>query len=71
MKKRILMLLSVAVVMATMVLATAMSALAQGNPQPNQGKADPPTENAQHGCNGFAHTPTNEPPFFQSSHVTC
>ena len=72
--KRIVVLLTVValmVVMVAMSVASASAVPSQANPQVSQGKADPPTFQAQNGCNGFSQTPTNEPPFFQSSHVTC
>ena len=68
--RRILLVLTAALVMASMLVA-AVPAFAKGPPNGSQGQADPPTKKAQNGCNGFDHTPSNEPPFFQSTFVTC
>jgi hypothetical protein len=67
--RRILLVLAVAALMAVMMVAMAAPAFAlppQAKPHPSQGRANPPTTAASNGCNGFEHTPANEPPFFQS-----
>ena len=75
--KRILLVLSVAALMAGVMSVMAAPAFAifpgNGDPHPNKGSghANPPTDSASNGCKAFSHTPTNEPAFFQSDHVTC
>jgi hypothetical protein len=59
MMRRMLLVLTVAALMAAMMALTVSSAFAA-----SQGRASPHTENASHACaKGFPNTPENQPPF--------